>query len=118
VIGDTKGLADVRIAKFGAPEFASAAVNSDRSDRPGFRHEGQSVPLFFNARQRSYHELVPSAIGRPTRSEQKVTLSFTPKELGTPRFSVSIPGRSTNEQISQEQQKDLKGRREGDRSAS
>ncbi len=54
--------------------------------------KGKTVPLFFN-RGKNLVTTRPIAIDADP-FEQKVTLSFTPKELGTHAFSVSIPAQA------------------------
>jgi uncharacterized membrane protein len=67
--------------------------------------KGKSVPLFFN---RGKNLITTRAIAIDADPfEQKVTLSFTPKELGTHAFSVSLPVQP-GEQISQNNQKEFK----------
>jgi len=92
-VGDTEGFTDVRIAKFGAPEFAfrGREFKIDLTVQ-AFGMKGRSVPLFFNRGKNliSTRSMVIDA----DPFEQKVTLSFTPKELGTHAFSVSMPAQT------------------------
>jgi len=89
-VGETEGFTDVRIAKFGAPEFAfrGREFKLDLTVQASGM-KGKTVPLFFN-RGKNLVTTRPIAIDSDT-FEQKVTLSFTPRELGTHAFSVSIP---------------------------
>jgi uncharacterized membrane protein len=105
-VGETEGFTDVRIAKLGAPEFAfrGREFKIDLTLQ-AFGMKGKSVPLFFN-RGKNLITTRPIAIDADP-FEQKVTLSFTPKELGTHAFSVSLPAQP-GEQISQNNQKEFK----------
>jgi len=105
-VGETEGFTDVRIAKLGAPEFAfrGREFKIDLTLQ-AFGLKGKSVPLFFN---RGKNLITTRAIAIDADPfEQKVTLSFTPKELGTHAFSVSLPAQP-GEQISQNNQKEFK----------
>ena len=105
-VGETEGFTDVRIAKLGAPEFAfrGREFKIDLTLQ-AFGMKGKSVPLFFN---RGKNLITTRAIAIDADPfEQKVTLSFTPKELGTHAFSVSLPVQP-GEQISQNNQKEFK----------
>ena len=105
-VGETEGFTDVRIAKLGAPEFAfrGREFKIDLTLQ-AFGMKGKSVPLFFN---RGKNLITTRAIAIDADPfEQKVTLSFTPKELGTHAFSVSLPVQP-GEQITQNNQKEFK----------
>lgn len=105
-VGETEGFTDVRIAKLGAPEFAfrGREFKIDLTLQ-AFGMKGKSVPLFFN---RGKNLITTRAIAIDADPfEQKVTLSFTPKELGTHAFSVSLPAQP-GEQITQNNQKEFK----------
>ncbi len=105
-VGETEGFTDVRIAKFGAPEFAfrGREFKIDLTVQ-AFGMKGRTVPLFFNRGKNliSTRSMVIDA----DPFEQKVTLSFTPKELGTHAFSVSMPAQP-GESITQNNQKEFK----------
>src|SRR5439155_17396536 len=105
-VGENEGFTDVRIAKFGAPEFAfrGREFKIDLTVQ-AFGMKGRSVPLFFNRGKNLITTRTIAIDADPF--EQKVTLSFTPKELGTHAFSVSIPAQP-NEQITQNNQKEFK----------
>ena len=105
-VGETEGFTDVRIAKFGAPEFAfrGREFKLDLTVQASGM-KGKTVPLFFN-RGKNLVTTRPIAIDSDT-FEQKITLSFTPRELGTHAFSVSIPAQA-GEQITQNNQKEFK----------
>ncbi|HWP22790.1 MAG TPA: glutamine amidotransferase [Candidatus Binatia bacterium] len=105
-VGDSEGFTDVRIAKLGAPEFAfrgrefKVDVTVAAS---GMR--GKAVPLYFN---RAKNLIATRTIAIDADDfEQKITLSFTPKELGTHAFSVAIPAQP-GEQIAQNNHKEFK----------
>src|SRR6185369_4638862 len=105
-VGETQGFTDLRIASFGAPEFAfrGREFNIELTVQ-AFGLKGKSVPLFFN---RGKNLITTRAIAIDADPfEQKVTLSFTPKELGTHSFSVEIPAQP-GEQIAQNNQKEFK----------
>ncbi len=105
-VGETEGFTDVRIAKLGAPEFAFRGREFKVDlmiQASGLK--GKTVPLFFN-RGKNLVTSRPIAIDSDT-FEQKITLSFTPRELGTHGFSVSIPAQA-GEQITQNNQKEFK----------
>jgi uncharacterized membrane protein len=105
-VGESEGFTDVRIAKVGAPEFAfrGREFKIDLTIQASGM-KGKSVPLFFN---RGKNLITTRTVAIDADSfEQKVTLSFTPKELGTHGFSVSIPTQP-GEQITQNNHKDFK----------
>ena len=105
-VGESEGFTDVRIAKLGAPEFAfrGREFKIDLTIQASGM-KGRSVPLFFN---RGKNLVTTRTVAIDADSfEQKVTLSFTPKELGTHGFSLSIPAQA-GEQITQNNHKDFK----------
>jgi uncharacterized membrane protein len=89
-VGPTDGFTDVRISKLGAPDFAfrGREFKIDLTVQASGM-KGKTVPLFFN-RGKNLVTTRPIAIDSE-QFEQKVTLAFTPKELGTHAFSVGIP---------------------------
>ncbi|MGE5216935.1 MAG: glutamine amidotransferase [Chloroflexota bacterium] len=105
-VGETEGFTDVRIAKLGAPEFAfrGREFKIDLTIQASGM-KGKNVPLFFN-RGKNLITSRPITIDADP-FEQKVTLAFTPKDLGTHNFSVSIPAQP-GEQITQNNQKEFK----------
>jgi uncharacterized membrane protein len=105
-VGEAQGFTDVRITKLGAPDFAfrSREFKIDLTIQASGM-KGKTVPLFFN-RGRNLITSRPVTIDDDL-FEQKVTLAFTPKELGTHGFSVSIPAQA-GEQITQNNHKDFK----------
>jgi uncharacterized membrane protein len=105
-VGETQGFTDVRIAKFGAPEFAfrGREFKIDLTIQ-AYGLKGKSVPLFFN---RGKNLITTRNVAVDADAfEQKVTLSYTPKELGTHAFSVSLPAQP-GEQITQNNHKEFK----------
>jgi uncharacterized membrane protein len=89
-VGQTEGFSDVRIAKLGAPDFAFRGREFKIEltvQASGMK--GKTVPLYFN-RGKNLITTRPITIDSD-EYEQKVTLAFTPKELGTHAFSVNIP---------------------------
>lgn len=105
-VGEVEGFTDVRIAKVGAPQFAfrGREFKLDLTiEAAGMK--GKTVPLFFN-RGKNLVTTRPIAIDADL-FEQKITLSFTPRELGTHGFSVGIPTQA-GEQITQNNHKEFK----------
>ena len=105
-VGEAEGFTDVRIAKVGAPEFAfrGREFKIDLTIQASGM-KGKSVPLFFNRGKNIVTTRTVAIDGDPF--EQKITLSFTPKDLGTHGFSVSIPAQA-GEQITQNNSKEFK----------
>src|ERR1044071_1500080 len=105
-VGDTEGFTDLRIARLGAPEFAFRGREFKiELTVQAFGMKGKSVPLFFNRGKNLIATRTIAIDGDPF--EQKVTLSFTPKDLGIHVFSVSLPAQP-GEQITQNNQKEFK----------
>ena len=104
--GDTEGFTDVRIADVGAPEFAfrgrefkiDVAVAAS-----GLK--GKVVPLYFNRGRNLITSRSITVNADPF--EQKITFSFTPREIGTLSFSLDIPTQP-GEQITQNNHKEFK----------
>lgn len=105
-VGQTEGFTDVRISKLGAPEFAfrGREFKLDLTVQASGM-KGRTVPLFFN-RGKNLITTRPITIDSDS-FEQKVTLAFTPKDLGTHAFSVSIPAQA-GEQIVPNNHKEFK----------
>src|SRR5262245_6058514 len=105
-VGDSEGFTDVRIAKLGAPEFAFRGREFKiELTLQASGMKGKTVPLFFNRGKNLITTRNITIDADPF--EQKVTLSFTPKELGTHGFSVAVPTQP-GEQITQNNQKEFK----------
>jgi uncharacterized membrane protein len=105
-VGEAEGFTDVRIARVGAPEFAFRGREFKLEllvQASGMK--GKTVPLYFNRGKNLV--ATRSIVIDADPFEQKVGLSFTPKELGTHAFSVSIPGQP-GEQITVNNQKEFK----------
>jgi uncharacterized membrane protein len=105
-LGEPEGFVDLRIAELKAPEFAfrGRELKLDVTLRAtGLK--GKTVPLYFN---RGRNLITSRSVSIDADAfEQKVTLSFTPKELGTHSFSLALPVQA-GEQISQNNQRELK----------
>jgi uncharacterized membrane protein len=105
-VGQEEGFVDLRIARVGAPDFAfrGREFKIDLTIAASGM-KGKSVPLFFNRGKNLVTTRTVTIDGDPF--EQKLTLSFTPKELGTHGFSVSIPTQP-GEQIAQNNHREFK----------
>lgn len=105
-VGEAAGFTDVRVTRLGAPEFAfrGREFKIDVAIRASGM-KGKTVPLFFNRGK----NLITSRSVKIDEDlfEQKITLAFTPKELGTHGFSVNVPPQ-LGEQITQNNHKDFK----------
>ncbi len=105
-VGDTEGFTDLRIARLGAPEFAFRGREFKiELIVQAYGLKGKSVPLLFNRGKNLISTRAIAIDADPF--EQKITLSFTPKDLGTHIFSVSLPAQP-GEQITQNNQKEFK----------
>ena len=105
-VGPQEGFTDVRIARLGAPDFAFRG----REFKVGLTVQasgmkGKTVPVLFN-RGRNLIATRQVAIDSDF-FEQDVTLTFTPKEIGTHAFSVGIPAQP-GEQIAPNNHKEFK----------
>jgi len=104
--GETEGFTDVRIADMRAPEFAFRGREFKVDvmvQASGLK--GKVVPLYFNRGR----NLITSRLVTVDADlfEQKITLSFTPREIGIHTFSLNIPTQP-GEQITQNNQKEFK----------
>ena len=105
-VGETEGFTDVRIAEVHAPEFAfrGREFKLDLTVQASGLKD-KTVPLYFN---RGKNLITTRSVTIDADSfEQKLTLSFTPKELGTHSFSLSIPP-LPGEQITDNNHKEFK----------
>jgi uncharacterized membrane protein len=105
-VGATEGFTDVRIADVRAPEFAFRGREFKLEltvQASGLK--GKTVPLYFNRGKSLITSRSVNIDADPF--EQKITLSFNPKELGTHSFSLSIPAQA-GEQITENNQKEFK----------
>lgn len=104
--GESEGFTDVRIAELRAPEFAFRGREFKLDvivQASAF--QGKSVPVNF---YRGKNLITSKVVAIDADSfEQKVTLSYTPKEIGTHSFSVEIPAQP-GEQIAQNNHKEFK----------
>jgi uncharacterized membrane protein len=105
-VGETEGFMDVRVTELRAPEFAfrGREFKLDLTVRASGM-KGKSVPLYFN---RGAGLITSRTVSIDADDfTQKVTLSFTPKEIGPHNFSLSVPPQP-GEQITQNNHKDFK----------
>lgn len=105
-VGETKGFIDLRIASLSVPEFAFRG----REVKVDFVIEahgltGKTVSLYFN-RGRNLVSSRSVTIDRDP-FEQRLTLAYTPKEIGSHSFTLSIPPQP-GEQITQNNQREFK----------
>ena len=104
--GDAEGFTDVRVTDVRTPEFAfrGREFKFDLTVRASGM-KGKTVPLYFNRGT----GLITSRTLTIDDDDftRKVTLSFTPRDLGAHHFSLSIPPQP-GEQISQNNHKDFK----------
>ncbi len=105
-VGETRGFTDLRIAELSAPEFAfrGRELKIDLTIQ-AYGLAGKTVPLYFN-RGRNLVSSRNISIDRDP-FEQRLTLSYTPKEVGPHSFSLSIPPQE-GEWITQNNQKEFK----------
>ncbi|HEX7227190.1 MAG TPA: glutamine amidotransferase [Candidatus Binatia bacterium] len=104
--GDTEGFTDVRVTELRTPEFAfrGREFKFDLTVRASGM-KGKTVPLYFNRGS----GLITSRTVTIDDDDfmRKITLSFTPKDIGPHHFSLNIPAQP-GEQISQNNHKDFK----------
>ena len=105
-VGATDGFTDVRVTDVRTPEFAfrGREFKLDLTVQASGM-KGRTVPLYFN-RGRGLVTSRTITIDADSFS-QKITLAFTPKEIGTHNFSLSVPNQP-GEQITGNNQKDFK----------
>ncbi|HEU4341668.1 MAG TPA: glutamine amidotransferase [Candidatus Binatia bacterium] len=105
-VGESEDFIDVRLADVRAPEFAFRG-REFKLDLIVQAHglNGKTLPLYFN---RGRNLITSRTLNVDAdRFEQKITLAFTPRELGTHTFSVTIP-QQAGEQITQNNHKEFK----------
>jgi uncharacterized membrane protein len=105
-VGEAEGFTDIRVAEVRSPEFAFRGREFKVDvivQATGLK--GSTVPLYFNRGKNLITSRTVAIDADPF--ERALTLSFTPKELGTHGFSVSIPAQPA-EQISRNNHKDFK----------
>lgn len=105
-VGETDGFTDLRIVDVRAPEFAfrGREFKLDLTIQASGLKD-KTVPLYFN-RGKNLITSRPVAIDRDL-FEQRITLGFNPKELGTHTFSLSMPAQP-GEQITENNHKEFK----------
>jgi uncharacterized membrane protein len=105
-VGNPENFVDVRVAKLAAPEFAfrGREFKLDLTVAASGM-KGKSLPLFFNRGKNLVTTRNITVDSDPF--EQKITLSFMPKDLGNHGFSVTIPTQP-GEQITQNNHKEFK----------
>ena len=105
-VGETDGFIDLRIVDVRAPEFAfrGREFKLDLTIQASGLKD-KTVPLYFN-RGKNLITSRPVAIDRDL-FEQRITLGFNPKELGTHTFSLSMPAQP-GEQITENNHKEFK----------
>lgn len=105
-VGDIKGFTDLRIADLSVPEFAfrGRELKLDFTIQ-AYGLAGKTVPLYFN-RGRNLVSSRNITIDRDP-FEQHVTVSYTPKEIGSHSFTLSIPPQP-GELITQNNQREFK----------
>jgi uncharacterized membrane protein len=105
-IGESRGFADLRLADLTAPEFAFRG-REFKLDLlvQAYGMAGKSVPLYFN-RGKNLVATRSVAIDKDV-FEQRVTLAYTPKEIGAHSFSVSLPSQP-GEQIADNNHKEFR----------
>jgi len=104
--GEAEGFTDVRIAEVRAPQFAfrGREFKLDLTvHAAGLK--GKTVPLYFNRGKNLITTRSITIDADPF--EQKIALSFTPKEIGTHSFSLDIPPQA-GEQITRNNRKEFK----------
>ncbi len=89
-VGQTEGFKDLRIAGLRAPElaFRGRAITIDFTIR-AYGLAGVEVPLYFNL-GRNLISTHPVTIDRDAY-ENRVTLNYTPRELGAHGFTLTLP---------------------------
>ena len=105
-VGEVQGYKDLRIADLRVPQFAfrGREVKLDFSIQ-AYGLGGKTVPLYFNRRK----NLISSRSIKIENDnfEKRITLTYTPKEVGAHSFTLSIPPQA-GEQITHNNQKGFK----------
>jgi uncharacterized membrane protein len=104
--GESQGFIDLRLADLTAPEFAFRG-REFKLDLlvQAYGMAGKSVPLYFN-RGKNLVATRSVAVDKDV-FEQRVTLAYTPKEIGAHSFSVSAPAQP-GEQIADNNHKEFR----------
>lgn len=105
-VGESRGFTDLRIAELNAPEFAfrGRELKIDLTIQ-AYGLAGKTVPLYFNRGSNLVSSRNISIDRDPF--EQRLILSYTPKEAGPHSFSLSLPSQE-GEWITQNNQKEFK----------
>jgi uncharacterized membrane protein len=105
-VGESQGYMDLSIGDLSVPEFAFRG-REIKVDLIIQAHglAGKKIPLYFNRGSRLISSRTLSIDGDPF--EQKVTLAYTPKEIGPHSFTLSLPPQ-VGEQITQNNQRAFK----------
>jgi len=105
-VGEAQGFTDLRIADLRAPEFAfrGREVKLDFVIQ-AYGLKGKGVPLYFN-RGRNLISTRSITIDRDP-FEQRITLTYIPKEIGPHSFTLSVPLQA-GEQIAQNNQREFR----------
>ena len=105
-VGAPESFTDVRIADAGVPEFAfrGREVKLDFLVQ-AYGLKGKTLTLFFN-RDKNLISTRSFTVDQDAY-EQKITLAYTPKELGLQSFTVSVPPQP-GEQITHNNRKEFK----------
>ncbi len=105
-IGESKGFVDLRIANLRIPEFAfrGREINLDFSIE-AYGLKGEKVPLYFTRGQNLISTQTITIDNDPF--QHKMTLTYTPREIGAHSFTLRIPSQAT-EQIPQNNQRSFK----------
>ena len=105
-VGDVQGFTDLRIADLSAPEFAfrGRELKIDLTVQ-AYGLAGKSVPLYFN---RGTNLVSSRTIAIDKEAfEQRLTLSYTPREIGPHSFSLTLPPQA-GELTTQNNQREFK----------
>jgi len=104
--GESQGFIDLRLADLTAPEFAFRG-REFKLDLliQAYGMAGKTVPLYFN-RGKNLVATRPVNIDKDV-FEQRVTLAYTPKEIGAHSLSVSVPAQP-GEQIADNNHKEFR----------
>jgi uncharacterized membrane protein len=105
-LGETQGFIDIRVADLKVPEFAfrGREIKIDFA-LEAFGLGGRAIPIYLNRGQ----NLLSSrniSIDKDTFT-QRVTFSYTPKEIGSHSFTLTVP-LQPGEQITQNNQQQFK----------
>ena len=105
-VGEVEGFTDIRIADLRTPEFGfrGRELKLDVTIQ-AYGLKGKTVPLYFNRGKSLITSRSINIDADPF--EQKVTLGFTPREIGSHNFTITLPTQP-GEQITQNNHKEFK----------